>query len=374
MEHEQRVVFLDTMRAFIVLLVIAVHAAVSYFPFPHWVQNRTLSASFFFVVEPLESCVLMSVLFFLAGYFAFPSLARRGAAELLKAKALRLGLPYLIGMVTLVPLLGLVYMLAQGVHLDFAGFLRQFYGPATFSQYHLWYLGVLLLFFLLLAFSSILRRRAPSVAGSGSGRPRLLLLGGFVLATTGLCFVLNLFFKSFDSPNLLEKWTRIYILQFETVRVPFYVGYFLLGMHAYRRCWFSSERRYRILPWASLYLGALGARLAQLLALFSGPASQIAKLGLHFTYSVEILALLMTLLGVFHRFFNRDGPAARFVARNSYGAYLVHLNLLFAVLALTRNLAIPLGIKFVLQTLAAAVLSWGASYLMRRSTAIRAFI
>jgi hypothetical protein len=284
---------------------------------------------------------------------------------------MRLGLPYVLGMVTIIPLLGLVYVLAQGVRLDFAGFLRQFYGPAGFSQYHLWFLGVLLLFFLLTVIASRLRVRTPAAGPVPSGRPSIPLLAAFVLMTTGLCFVLNLFFKSFDSPALLDKWTRIYVLQFETVRVPLYVGYFLLGAHAYRRGWFNGERRYRIYPWAILYAAALCARLAQLFALFSAPATQLGKLALHFTYSVEILALLMTLLAVFRRFFNRNGPVSRFIADNSYGAYLLHLNVLFVVLALTKYLAMPLGIKFAGQTLIAAVLSWGASFTLRRIRALR---
>ena len=40
---------------------------------------------------------MMPLLFFIAGYFAIPSLDRRGAKYFLKNKVIRLGIPYLIG-------------------------------------------------------------------------------------------------------------------------------------------------------------------------------------------------------------------------------------------------------------------------------------
>jgi len=99
------------LRAFIVVMVVAHHAALAYYPYappvaaslvtvPRWWQA-------FPVVDPhqwggaplfvgFNDTFFMSLMFILSGLFVWSSLRRKGGAAFLRDRLLRLGLPFLI--------------------------------------------------------------------------------------------------------------------------------------------------------------------------------------------------------------------------------------------------------------------------------------
>ncbi len=112
-----RLYFLDHVRAVIILLVILLHAAMTYmaYPPPWW-----------YVIEPENSLALtglvllldvpnMQILFFIAGFFAYSSLEKYGAGRFLRQKGLRLGLPWLVGVVFLAPLVTYLIPFSRGI-------------------------------------------------------------------------------------------------------------------------------------------------------------------------------------------------------------------------------------------------------------------
>ncbi|KNY25248.1 CARDB domain-containing protein [Pseudobacteroides cellulosolvens] len=81
-DGERRLDFLDSLRAFIVFLVIIMHTAMAYIipPFPGWVYNPKSNNNIFgSIALLLEGPFLMSVMFFIAGYFTMPSLVKYGS-------------------------------------------------------------------------------------------------------------------------------------------------------------------------------------------------------------------------------------------------------------------------------------------------------
>jgi surface polysaccharide O-acyltransferase-like enzyme len=95
---------------------------------------------------------MMSVMFFIAGYFALAPLIKNGASQFLKDKSVRLGIPFVLGITMLAPLAAFIAYLPRGTRVNyFAYWFLRFFRPEEFSQYHFWFLGVLLLFFLVLS-------------------------------------------------------------------------------------------------------------------------------------------------------------------------------------------------------------------------------
>ena len=82
MPTSNRMVFLDNLRAFVVVLVIVLHGSMSYMAYaPSWwyvldPQNSLLFTMLVLVVD----VPIMPIMFFIAGYFALPSLQKRGAS------------------------------------------------------------------------------------------------------------------------------------------------------------------------------------------------------------------------------------------------------------------------------------------------------
>ena len=103
----QRLLFIDHCRAFLVSLVVLDHAMHAYSEHyaKYWFLPDFDRSIFFDVLHLHNDSFMMPSLFFLAGLFILPSLQRRGYLDFFKERALRLGVPFIIGVPLICPLL-----------------------------------------------------------------------------------------------------------------------------------------------------------------------------------------------------------------------------------------------------------------------------
>lgn len=105
---------LDALRAFAMLLGIALHAALSFAQFPWSVQDTKQDGGFhmfFFAVHGFR----MPLFFLLSGFFTAMLWQKRGLASLLMHRTKRILLPLLLGLVTVIPILnGVSDVVANG--------------------------------------------------------------------------------------------------------------------------------------------------------------------------------------------------------------------------------------------------------------------
>src|SRR4051794_20867349 len=107
------------LRAFLVVLVIAHHAALAYHPFapppaaslaaqPRWwqafpvIDSQRWQGSLLLV--GFNDTFFMSLMFFLSGLFVWQGLQRKGSAGFLRDRLLRLGVPFVAAVAILAPL------------------------------------------------------------------------------------------------------------------------------------------------------------------------------------------------------------------------------------------------------------------------------
>lgn len=98
---------LDALRAFAMLLGLALHASLSFFPAP-WPVQDTRQSELFAIFNALIHGFRMPLFFLLSGYFTMMMYRSRGMKSLLKQRAIRILIPCLVGMLTFVPLMSLV--------------------------------------------------------------------------------------------------------------------------------------------------------------------------------------------------------------------------------------------------------------------------
>ena len=104
-----RVLFIDNVRWVMILLVLSMHAAVTYSPFGSWYYREHppigMAGKLFFVTyQALLQGFFMALLFFVAGYFVPRSFDAKGARSFLTGRLVRLGLPTLLFVALLGPL------------------------------------------------------------------------------------------------------------------------------------------------------------------------------------------------------------------------------------------------------------------------------
>jgi len=118
---------LDALRAFAMLLGIALHAAIPYAPgFPWAIQDSQTNEVFtllFMIIHGFR----MPLFFLISGYFTMMMWRQRGLGALVRQRALRILLPCLLGLVTIVPLSHWLGRLAAG---PAAGAAANAAGPA----------------------------------------------------------------------------------------------------------------------------------------------------------------------------------------------------------------------------------------------------
>jgi len=98
MPPSKRLYFLDNLRAFVIMLVIVLHASITYMAYAPvwWYVLNPQNSLFFTMLVLLIDVPIMQIMFFISGYFAMPSLQKRGSASFLKDKCIHIGIPWVL--------------------------------------------------------------------------------------------------------------------------------------------------------------------------------------------------------------------------------------------------------------------------------------
>jgi glucan biosynthesis protein C len=370
-----RVLFLDNVRYLMVVLVVVYHSVAAYaIVAPHWIVHDTNTFAADLIRELLD-VFMMPVLFFVAGYFALPSLERNGLREFLKDKVKRLLAPWALAVLLILPLAlydqpvkpvrpfwkyWLSYLSSFEVRLRLT---QAPVGPTTQAIY--WFISLLFVFFVLFAFIYVMARHwwggaiLPAARKSTSGHSVLVALVVFGLLTSATNFILLLLVPD-------SSWFTLHMfLEFQVTRLVPFAAYFAFGVYAQWRGWFADGR-----PLNSLTLwGTLGAVLAvvylvvgqPIFADTAGTSNLAVKYLLVFGFlrSFLLLSLLVVSVSLGVRYWNYASRLDRQLAAASYNIYLVHLFIVVAAqAALLRWMGGPVPVKMAIVFLVALTLSF----------------
>jgi|SRR5579883_2190942 len=139
----------DRARTFIILLVVLHHAVIPYTYYGHTDRDSFLG---FDLVVTFNDSFFMAAMFLLSGLFVWPSLRRKGINDFLRGRWLRLGLPFTVGAVILMPIA--YYAIELNNSAQSLGFAAYWWKTVTIGPWEsgpIWFLGVLLAFDMLAA-------------------------------------------------------------------------------------------------------------------------------------------------------------------------------------------------------------------------------
>jgi len=191
---------LDTLKSVLIAWIIGGHALLGYSALGGWEYEEVREVTFrprleFVLTAALgpSALVVIGAFFFLAGLFVPGALARRGRRGFVLDRAVRLGVPYLVYVVLLWPLLLWLTYRATGRRMPPGRLLGD--GHALLDSGPLWFVGVLLLFSVAYAAMAgrTVRRAGHTVPREPS--PRRLRgwhLAGLAAGITVLTFVVRI--------------------------------------------------------------------------------------------------------------------------------------------------------------------------------------
>jgi glucans biosynthesis protein C len=356
-----RIVFIDNIRWVMIMLVLSMHAAVTYGGHGSWYVTEparlgVLQDLSFLTYQELLQSFFMGFLFFIAGYFVPGSYDKKGPARFVRDRAYRLGLPSLLFMFVIQPLT--CYYVA-GLWDTSAGFFADYqhyiiHGGFLSGSGPLWFCVALLFFSTVYAGWRLLY---PALAGVERKKafPRTVV----IIALIGLTAIATF---------LVRVWwpmgTSFYNMQF--CYFAEYIVFFVAGMLTYRNGWLASLPVATSRRWG--FAGLFGGLIVWLADIVLGGGVRNGdyynggwhwqSLGMSLLDALAGIGISLGLLGLFRTRFNRQGRLAKFFSDNAFAVYVFHTPILIAItLGMTGLHWLPL-VKFILAT----VLCIAASY------------
>lgn len=337
-EPGKRLYFADNLRTWMVILVVLQHLAALY---------NTL-----YLFLMLNQAYFMGLLFLLSGYFTPGSFQRKGAWQFLKDRLLRLGIPTLVYIFIINPIASWGYQMTKSPA-ENAAAIRFVLGP-------MWFAVMLLIFDLgYMAWRTIMKNRPERPAPENHQRLTLRAVALFTLALAAASYLLR----------IVIPYGIIPVLGFPSLEyLPQYLGFFLIGMLAFRWEWL------RLIPGS---LGQLGFVLAVLATFILLPAALIgsgsAFIG-HGSWQSAVFALWdsifavgmsLALITFFRRFINGGKKLSKFLSQHSFTVYVIHVPVIIFLMLAMRGLQTLPQLKVCLAAAMGLPLCFGVAYLVR---------
>ena len=370
--------WVDELRTFAIVLVVNMHACVTYSHVGSWYVNdgpgpSELGKLAFVLWQAHLQSFFMGILFLFGGYFAEGAIARRGAAGFVRERVLRLGVPSLFYMVALNPLINIVinpggyaYGSAGHAYLRYLATLSFLGGSGP-----MWFAVALLGFCLVLAGAHAL------LSGRGTSASAAPGALGIALGALGL-----------SAATFLVRTVQPIgssVMNMQLCYFPQYVFAFAVGVAAARGGWLQALARSplaRRAGWTGLLLGPValagtlfaagllkGADLKPLLGGWNADALRMA------TWE----QVTGTLLGLGALAFcsgklDTPTPLARWLGDRSFGVYHFHPVVLVMVTVALRPYALDPFMAVALLTGLGLAGSYAVADLARRVPGVRSFL
>jgi glucans biosynthesis protein C len=383
MPRQGRAYWLDYLRGFVTVLVVAHHSSLAYTTFAHFNPEAyiasthpvvdTVRAIGLDIFEDFNDVFFMSLMFLISGIFVVPSLERKGRKQFIGDRTKRLFIPFLITVTLIMPFGYLAaWRLAHGND-DLRAFVVDFIRVEHWPPGPAWFIGILIIFngivcLFYLRWRPLLQRWNHHLTRL-SNRPGILLLQGYLL-TLALYLPLVLIFGS-------SAWIGFGPFAIQLSRILLYFGYFTLGLaigvtsiNEGLLAESSALARYAprwIMRCALAYsvLGIAGLSLSHLVS--KGRLTEIdARLLYRPIWALSCTLSCMAFLAVFRRIFHSARRGWESLARNAYGIYLVHYVFVLWLQYLLLPANLPAVAKFGLTFIGSLGLSWTLTALARR--------
>jgi hypothetical protein len=377
-ESAERIVPLDRARTFITFSVVLYHSAINYTHFG--IGGDRMRWLGFDLVVLFNDSYFMACMFFISGLFVHDSLARRGAADFLEMRGFRLGIPFLVSILVVMPIAYYRYYITE---FGFLQFWRHMVVIGPWSSGSAWFLWVLLV---LDALAVLVWRAAPEAIGLLARRAAVLGDHPMAAFAAFLLFSVVIYLPPRIAFGDATWFTPgHYPFPIQDSRILLYAGYFFAGMvvgAAGLRTGLLAEkgeiaRRWWV--WALFAFMFYGAILLFVyvhhnwIADFRSP-----PLWWHMAYALSFAlfcaSMTFTVPAAFLRFARTPFRLLDAMQPSAYGIYLLHFVPLLWLQYLVYDPAFPAFVKFAIVFAGTLSASWVMTIALRKISAVARMI
>jgi len=361
-----RFAYLDNVRSFVIILVIAMHSAVTYSGLGGWyyIEGSADKLSMpeyvlFGFFQSFAQAWFMGILFFISAFLAVKSLARHGVLGFIKERLFRLGLPLLI------------YVFIVSPFIMF--FLLNYYPENTFVENYkryiidfgwvsatgpLWFAQVLLILCVIYA---ITKKFLKPVKLHTVNTAMIICT---VILTTITAFLIRLRFSIGTSyMNLQFSYFASYIALF--------VAGIIIGesdlwediTDKKNIKWFILTLLTAMPLWSAIMI--FGGATEEGLSKFNG-GFHWQNIAFALWESFVAIGFSIGIIAFFKKNVNLDNKFTRLMRDNAFGIYCFHAPILIAVSLFLKHLSLTPALKFAMAAILASIFCLTFSFLIRK--------
>jgi len=366
-----RLLFVDNLRTFAIILVLLVHIAITYGAPGLWYYKEGeltgLQYYLFLAFNCTCQAFFMGLLFLLAGYFTPASYDRKGPGQFTLDRLTRLWLPIGVFIFLIDPFIQYALISAgvwpspTGLPItlqDLPGLFTNPFNGLGFGP--LWFIEALFYFTLIyvvwrLAFRSPSKNRPV---------PSNLTIAALAVALGAVSFVVRIW---------LPVGYQFDLLGFQLPFFPQYIVFFLVGIFAFRGNWLLALPSKIGLLWLriavvllAVFLGMLSfAALTGTVGLFFGGFTWEAAFFAFWEQSFAV-SVSIGLIVWFREKLNFQNRLAKILSDNSYAAYILQTPILVGLALGLATIQMPLTLKFLAVAPLGVALCFISAYLVRK--------
>lgn len=365
-----RIPAIDRARTFLTLVVVLHHSVIPYTYFGH--TDPTYWIGFDMVVLANDS-FFMAMFFFLSGLFVWPGLAHKAQHLFVRDRLLRLGLPFAIAVLTIIPIAYYALALQQSTELTFSAFWWKTVSVGPWPSGPIWFVWVLLAFDLT---ASLLYRLSPTLVDpinrasqQGFGQPLRFWL--FLVAVTEVAYIPLLVHYG------VNHWFELGPFSVQASRVLLYASYFFVGAGVGCANFDSGvlstsgalpKSRWSWLLVTLIPYGLMWAMIYVKRAILDNPP--VSPWWYHLFYGTFFVMFSASILFTIIAFFlHSRSPGPNLLDRmqgEAYGMFLVHYPIVLWLQYWMLDLGVPAIVKAAIAFVLTVISSWAVTAGLRK--------
>ncbi len=384
---DERAEWIDRLRSALTVLVVAHHASLAYTTFASFDPRAYVNSTNPVVDDSrwvgmdvfvnFNDIFFMPLMFFISGLFVFRSWLKKGKMIFLRDRAKRLGIPFIVCAVLIIPVAYLPSYALSGHDFTVAAFLEDYVFVQQWPAGPLWFIWTLLLF-------QGVATALPSgwfykieVATSDSLKKPIRFLITIFLILLVMLAPLSLWLGQYH-------WVSWGPFDVQINRALLYFSFFIFGVSLGSGSWENrlfTEKRLLNRRWQFWLTLCFAAYLLVELVTYSiwevvrtGTLSGWAAwLIFDVTFVASCICSCVAFLAVF-RHFVRTSDVMKSLSSNAFGIYLIHYPFTTTLQLSLLDYEFHVVFKFLIVFTASLVLSWITVTLLRRIKVVRSVI
>lgn len=374
---------LDNLRGVVILIVLAFHSVLAYIrwnpttagafdslPY-NWRSFPIVDSDRFFGFDLFcawQDVYLMSLMFLLSGLFVWPSILRKQNGGFLRDRALRLGVPYVFGVLVLMPIAFYPTYRVTAVDPSVSAYWQEWRALPFWPNGQLWFLWQLLTLNFLVAGLNRIAPNALKTLGrwSAAAGQRPGLYFAILVAVSALAYVpLALAFTPW-------AWTDTGFVAVQLSRPLVYAVYFFagvgIGANGIDRGLVAADGALarRWVPWLAAALVSLVLWMGLTYLTMDDAASIGIEVAADFSFVLACAAGCFFFIAASLRFGAKRSRMLGNLSANAYSLYLLHYNFVIWLQYALLGAALFAVIKGALVFAGTLILSWATAVAVQR--------